>query len=433
MEITREIGLRYLWIDSLCIVQGDHEEWLRESEKMGSVYENAYLVVAAADARDSTEGCFIESARSPRLEIVKIPYVQPSGEPLGSLYAGDWSEETFQDPDENKSLLSTRAWITQEWILARRIVFYTREGIVWSCRTIRSPPSGVNEISHRSELSDWWSLIQTHSSRNLTYFTDRLISLDGIRTEVQKRDHTVYKFGMFEKDLQTQLLWLVCPESHAARPDQSPIPAPSWSWVSRTSSIQFFKDWSMTGPYRDERDKIDCGDVFFEDDVVVITDGTVMKLHPADWDPTTERSRTNIFRRDSDTSTTESETNEQDEDQAAKGLEITDHEEEHTSWYSDIEPDSSVDYYDSYPYILFDDGNIPSQDAGPLFAVYLTRKYLVWPHDKEVQYEQYFIVLEPCLEGPADTYTRVGAGWIANDVRRGLRFQSEKKRRIRIV
>lgn len=61
MRFTREIGLRYLWIDSLCIVQGDREEWLRVSEMMGSAYERAHLVVAAADASDSSGGCFFRS------------------------------------------------------------------------------------------------------------------------------------------------------------------------------------------------------------------------------------------------------------------------------------------------------------------------------------------------------------------------------------
>jgi hypothetical protein len=56
--ITRELGIRYLWIDSLCIVQDDEAHWRQESARMGSIYENAFLRIAANGASDSTEGLF---------------------------------------------------------------------------------------------------------------------------------------------------------------------------------------------------------------------------------------------------------------------------------------------------------------------------------------------------------------------------------------
>jgi len=56
--ITRLLGIRYLWIDSLCICQDDNGDWQRESAKMGLVYSNAYLTIAAASAKDSSVGLF---------------------------------------------------------------------------------------------------------------------------------------------------------------------------------------------------------------------------------------------------------------------------------------------------------------------------------------------------------------------------------------
>jgi len=56
VEVTRAIGLRYLWIDSLCIVQDDRDDWLRESQEMGLIYQYAQITVAASHARDGTEG-----------------------------------------------------------------------------------------------------------------------------------------------------------------------------------------------------------------------------------------------------------------------------------------------------------------------------------------------------------------------------------------
>ncbi|KAF7525329.1 hypothetical protein G7054_g11130 [Neopestalotiopsis clavispora] len=56
--VTRKIGIRYLWIDSLCIIQGDNSDWTTESAKMTEVYQNAYLVIAASGAAHPGEGCF---------------------------------------------------------------------------------------------------------------------------------------------------------------------------------------------------------------------------------------------------------------------------------------------------------------------------------------------------------------------------------------
>ncbi|KAF0320296.1 het domain-containing protein [Colletotrichum asianum] len=54
--VTRNLGVQYLWIDSLCIVQDDTADWQTESSKMAGYYSNAYLVISAAQAEDSTQG-----------------------------------------------------------------------------------------------------------------------------------------------------------------------------------------------------------------------------------------------------------------------------------------------------------------------------------------------------------------------------------------
>ncbi|RSM00053.1 hypothetical protein CEP52_009355 [Fusarium oligoseptatum] len=61
MKIARELKVRYLWIDALCIIQNedDHEDWKRECGKMARIYRNSYLTVAATWANSATGGCFI--------------------------------------------------------------------------------------------------------------------------------------------------------------------------------------------------------------------------------------------------------------------------------------------------------------------------------------------------------------------------------------
>lgn len=59
VTITRGVRVRYLWIDSLRIVQDDKQDWLQESARMGTLYERAKFTIAASGAKDSTEGCVL--------------------------------------------------------------------------------------------------------------------------------------------------------------------------------------------------------------------------------------------------------------------------------------------------------------------------------------------------------------------------------------
>lgn len=58
IQITLNLGLSYLWIDSLCICQDDQDDWLAESAKMGDIYSNATCNIAALAAKDDHEGYY---------------------------------------------------------------------------------------------------------------------------------------------------------------------------------------------------------------------------------------------------------------------------------------------------------------------------------------------------------------------------------------
>lgn len=72
ITVTRHLGIRYIWIDSLCICQDDAEDWSRESARMCDVYSNAYLVIAANRSVDCSGGCF--HTRQPRSQaVISLP------------------------------------------------------------------------------------------------------------------------------------------------------------------------------------------------------------------------------------------------------------------------------------------------------------------------------------------------------------------------
>ncbi|KAH8666791.1 heterokaryon incompatibility protein-domain-containing protein [Xylariales sp. PMI_506] len=58
VNIARALDVRYLWIDSLCIIQDDPDDWEREAARMADVYANAYLTIAASFSEDDSSGCF---------------------------------------------------------------------------------------------------------------------------------------------------------------------------------------------------------------------------------------------------------------------------------------------------------------------------------------------------------------------------------------
>ena len=58
--ITRRFGIKYLWIDSLCIAQDSEEDWIKESKNMCNVYSNSICNIAASSAQDGRHGCIID-------------------------------------------------------------------------------------------------------------------------------------------------------------------------------------------------------------------------------------------------------------------------------------------------------------------------------------------------------------------------------------
>ena len=75
VKICRRLDVKYLWIDSLCIIQDDRRDWDIEASKMGSVYSNSYLTISALNSRDDSEGCFPSVRQEP--EGKEYPFVSP--------------------------------------------------------------------------------------------------------------------------------------------------------------------------------------------------------------------------------------------------------------------------------------------------------------------------------------------------------------------
>lgn len=126
--VSRGIGVKYLWIDSLCIIQDDDEDWEYEAARMEQVFSNAYLTIAASSARSSIEGFL-----GPRLSR---PCICLRMRVLGTskdvhFYVCPAIDDFSRDVDDSN--LSRRGWVLQERALSRRTIFYTLTQVYWEC------------------------------------------------------------------------------------------------------------------------------------------------------------------------------------------------------------------------------------------------------------------------------------------------------------
>lgn len=77
--ITRFLGIRYLWIDALCIIQDQESDWLEESKKMGDIYKYSYCTISASQATTESQGCFVD--RRPLQAIFRSSQITPANIP----------------------------------------------------------------------------------------------------------------------------------------------------------------------------------------------------------------------------------------------------------------------------------------------------------------------------------------------------------------
>ncbi|CAG8978665.1 hypothetical protein HYALB_00011762 [Hymenoscyphus albidus] len=127
--VTRKMGYRYLWIDSLCIIQKDHDDWVKESERMQDYYKNAILTISPDSASGDHVGIFSENRLLPPSLIIELTI----GEELG-----------IRKSVEMKSHVSKRAWTLQEFVLSPRSLQYMPDQLIWECYTSKLCESDTN-------------------------------------------------------------------------------------------------------------------------------------------------------------------------------------------------------------------------------------------------------------------------------------------------
>jgi hypothetical protein len=132
IEVTRSLGLKYLWIDSLCILQsgnGSEGDWVHQVRDLGLVYANCAVNISADYGRSPEQGCFIER-NALMVQQCNIMWGDSKSPP--SLYTVVSDYHHTQDVLRRLPLLS-RAWVVQERLLSPRVLHFGAEQIFWEC------------------------------------------------------------------------------------------------------------------------------------------------------------------------------------------------------------------------------------------------------------------------------------------------------------
>ncbi|KAI0813430.1 hypothetical protein GGR55DRAFT_703415 [Xylaria sp. FL0064] len=248
VRTARALGIRYLWIDSLCIIQDDKKDWETEAKKMGDVYSFAYLTIAASSATSSLDG-FLERSKHRRCATVATTD--------GPLHLAEAIDNFVEDVEDG--ILNTRGWVLQERALSRRIIHFTSTQMYWECgngvhcetltqlRNPRSqflgdpdfPRQGLSYFKdERIRLVQY--LYTMYCGLNLTKASDRSVAINGILKRLSDAFQLRVDYGIFWKFHERSVLWLARVWGSLSRIDYANNdPVPSWSWMAYSGEIQY--------------------------------------------------------------------------------------------------------------------------------------------------------------------------------------------------
>ena len=245
-NLVRCLGIRYIWIDSLCIVQDSSRSWGLNSRVMDLIYGNAVLTICAADGVDSSTGLRAMHPKEHDADQISADCAQGvrlmvSRPPEIGIRASKWN---------------TRAWTFQERLLSKRCLIFTegrvyfqclstgmsedifadREGAGWSLDLVNAPFQMLRELSRRS-LWVYTNCVPLYTARILTKPKDILAAFNGICNVMEKTLRAPFIFGLPSSHFDLALLWEPqralerrVPKTDMERAEYGGMQFPSWSW-----------------------------------------------------------------------------------------------------------------------------------------------------------------------------------------------------------
>ena len=241
MDLCQYLGIRYLWIDALCLIQDDEVDCTAEIKRMGDIYRHAFCNFSALAAARQSVGLYTEA--DPDISLA-FPLTVQRGEQRVAFY-GYLRRSITQLNDED---LLRRGWVFQERLLSARTIHFGDQ-ISWECADLLANelfPGGVPDdlvVKPRSGLIDpfkvvcllgcghlleaasdditaaqkraiaydrWFDMVGTYSARELTFEDDIFPAISGLARDFNKVSKDRYLAGLWQGKLLDGLLWGIC-------------------------------------------------------------------------------------------------------------------------------------------------------------------------------------------------------------------------------
>jgi hypothetical protein len=264
VSIARDLDIHYIWIDSICIIQGGDsgEDLRRELAKMGSIYQNAHLTIAAVSSPNSSGGCFMKDTWPDICFLVSNNTLE--AHLIGARVLDKKGRLASLDDVNDRYPLLSRAWVFQERLLSPRVLqcnygeftFECLESSRCECDSVLAPHPwqmrkwlGNLDFNHGrrlngltmgvdawkdNTLNSWRAIIETYMQLELSFPSDVLPAVAGCAQAMALHLKFNYVAGLWKEMLPTDLLWHVVPHKQGAisKPRPKDSTAPSWSWAS---------------------------------------------------------------------------------------------------------------------------------------------------------------------------------------------------------
>ncbi len=217
------MGLNYIWVDRLCIVQDNSRHFNEQLQQMASIYSNASFTIIAADGHDANHGLRgIGGQALPRSH--KQTYYNFSS--VTKLLLEPKGESRLNSPS-----WYTRASTFQERAVSRRTLVFVNDTVYWQYRSatwhegIRATlnsgtwpyssalvdwPFHALALQPWPDLEQYFSLVRGYNSRILSFESDALKAFTAIVNAFSRSFRNGFLFGVPESLFDVGLLWSTC-------------------------------------------------------------------------------------------------------------------------------------------------------------------------------------------------------------------------------
>ncbi|KAH8665669.1 heterokaryon incompatibility protein-domain-containing protein, partial [Ilyonectria robusta] len=223
---VKELGIQYLWVDALCIIQdGDGgKDWAEQAAAMAAIYQGGVLNVSALDGDDCNSGLKPKKLSGVGLRVGTVLHPEAKRD---VYFVGSPNYQSLQTEHRR---LAKRGWAFQERLVSPATIHHTDCGMVWECCS-QVEAETVWEAGDSEELEVWYLALQDYSSRKLTFERDRLPALAGIAARLAMTLGTTYIAGLWREDISRGLCWMLMnPRDERNAALRRSGQGPTWSW-----------------------------------------------------------------------------------------------------------------------------------------------------------------------------------------------------------